>query len=93
MATKYSTDRDGKSKTASAVDADHYPEQNEIGEDGLFPSVDQIEQRAYEIWVRKGRLEGTAEQDWFEAEQELKSDNPSEPSSPVLRQGSGSVQR
>jgi hypothetical protein len=24
------TDRDGKSKTASAVDAEHYPEQNEV---------------------------------------------------------------
>jgi len=24
------TDRDGKSKTASAVDRDHYPEQNEV---------------------------------------------------------------
>ena len=24
------SDRDGKSKTASAVDAEHYPEQNEV---------------------------------------------------------------
>jgi len=24
------TDRDGKSKTASGVDAEHYPEQNEV---------------------------------------------------------------
>ena len=90
---KSHTDRDGKSKTASAVDADHYPEQNEVNEGGLFPSVEQITRRAHEIWMRKGCPEGSAEQDWFEAEQELKASNPSEPSSPILRQGSGSVQR
>jgi hypothetical protein len=27
---KYPSDRDGKSKTASAVDQDHYPEQHEV---------------------------------------------------------------
>jgi hypothetical protein len=27
---KYTTDQDGKSKTASAVDQEHYPEQNEV---------------------------------------------------------------
>ena len=91
--SKFPPDRDGKTKTASAVDADHYPEQNEVSEDGLFPSVEQIAHRAYEIWVRKGCPEGSAEQDWFEAEQELKTRNPSEPSSPILRQGYGSVQR
>ena len=27
---KYPSDRDGKSKTASAVDQEHYPEQHEV---------------------------------------------------------------
>jgi hypothetical protein len=32
---------------------------------------DQIARRAYEIWLRKGRPFGTADQDWLEAEREL----------------------
>ena len=90
---KSHTDRDGKSKTASAVDAEHYPEQNEVNEDGLFPNVEQIARRAHELWIMRGCPEGSAEQDWFQAEQELKARNPSRASSPVLRQGSSTVQR
>jgi len=90
---KYHTDRDGKSKTASAVDADHYPEQHEVDEDGLFPTLEQIARRAHELWIKRGCPEGSAEQDWLQAEQELKARNPSEASSQILRQGSGSVQR
>lgn len=91
---KRETDRDGKSKTSSAVDAAHYPEQHEVKEGGgLFPSVEQIARRAHELWIKKGCPEGSAEQDWLQAEQELKAGNPSEASSEPVRQGSGSVQR
>jgi len=87
------TDRDGKSKTASGLDTEHYPEQHEVNDGGLFPTVAQIARRAHELWKERGCPEGTAEQDWFQAEQELKARNESKPSSPELRQGSGSVQR
>lgn len=90
---KPQTDRDGKSKTSSAVDARHYPEQHEVDQEGLFPSIEQIARRAHQLWVKKGCPEGSAEQDWLQAEQELKARNSSEPSSQSVRQGSGSVQR
>jgi hypothetical protein len=33
---------------------------------------DKIAQRAYEKWVKRGRPNGSNEQDWLEAEAELK---------------------
>lgn len=77
------TDRDGKSKTASAVDAEHYPEQHEVSDQRVAPSAHEIAQRAHELWVQRGRPEGSSDQDWFEAERELQE----------LGQGTGSVQR
>jgi Protein of unknown function (DUF2934) len=91
------TDRDGKSKTASAVDAKHYPEQNEVPEkhplvsDG--PDIEQIKQRAYELWVERGRPHGSADQDWHRAEQEVRASNGSQRISDQLHESSGSVQR
>jgi hypothetical protein len=35
---------------------------------------DKIAQRAYEKWVKRGKPQGTAEQDWTEAEKELKAE-------------------
>lgn len=35
---------------------------------------DKIAMRAYEKWVKKGRPHGTNEQDWLEAETELKAE-------------------
>ena len=70
----YHTDRDGKSKTASGVANQNYPEQHEIIEDDIhFGSLlqDEIAERAYLLWHKRGRPEGTAELDWFEAEREL----------------------
>jgi hypothetical protein len=37
---------------------------------------EKIAQRAYEIWVRKGRPAGTADQDWLQAEAELRAERP-----------------
>ena len=88
------TDRDGKSKTASAVDAQHYPEQNEVPEqvsDG--PDIEQIKQRAYELWMERGSPHGSADQDWYRAEQELRASNGSQRISDELHESSGSVQR
>jgi hypothetical protein len=72
----YTSDHDGKSKTASAVDQKNYPEQHEVEnqgwETGALPTHEQIKQRAHEIWMERGRPEGTAEEDWRQAEEELR---------------------
>lgn len=97
------TDRDGKSKTASAVDAQHYPEQNEVPHehplvsDGLeingIPEIESIRQRAYELWVERGCPHGSADHDWHLAEQELQANNGSQRIADKLHESSGSVQR
>jgi hypothetical protein len=91
------TDRDGKSKTASAVDEEHYPEQNEVAEkDALVsggPDIQEIEMRAYQLWVERGSPHGSAEDDWRRAEQELRATSGSQRVSDKLNEGSGSVQR
>ena len=73
---KYTSDHDGKSKTASAVDQIHYPEQDEVENQesaAELPTHDQIAERARELWRARGEdSEGSAEQDWFQAEAELK---------------------
>jgi Protein of unknown function (DUF2934) len=69
----YTSDRDGKSKTASAVDHAHYPEQDEV--DNIMgspaPNHDRIAVRAFELWQARGCPEGSAERDWLDAEAEL----------------------
>jgi Protein of unknown function (DUF2934) len=70
----HKSDRDGKSKTASAVDQQHYPEQNEVDNEGdgsSSPNQQEIALRAFELWHAKGCPDGTAEENWFEAEAEL----------------------
>ena len=37
-----------------------------------MPSQDQIAKRAYEKWCKRGRPHGTHQQDWLEAEAEIK---------------------
>jgi hypothetical protein len=91
------TDRDGKSKTASAADAGHYPEQHEVPKqhplvhDG--PVIEEIRQRAYELWCQRGRPHGSPDQDWHRAEQELRATNGAERIDDHLLRSSGSVQR
>ena len=69
----YTSDRDGKSKTASAVDREHYPEQDEVDNinGSPAPTRHQISLRAFELWQAKGCPDGSADQDWYEAEAEL----------------------
>jgi hypothetical protein len=91
------TDRDGKSKTASAVDAEHYPEQNEVpAQHPLLPNGEEIEEirlRAYELWCERGCPEGSADEDWHRAERELRARHGSGRVSNELHGSSGSVQR
>ena len=37
-----------------------------------FPSREQIEARAYELYVERGRIPGREEEDWLAAENELR---------------------
>lgn len=46
-------------------------------------SHDKIGQRAYEIWVRKGKPHGTSDQDWREAEAELRAELTGRPAEPL----------
>jgi len=41
---------------------------------GSAPSYEQIAQRAREIWKKKGCLPGQDEQNWLEAERQLKAE-------------------
>ncbi len=91
------TDRDGKSKTASAVDAKHYPEQHEVSpahplvSDG--PDIEDIKRRAHELWMQRGCPHGSADEDWHRAERELRAKSGSGRISDQLHDSSGSVQR
>ena len=70
---KLRTDRDGKSKTASAVDSEHYPEQHEVDDPAFTaaPTREEISLRAWELWQEHGCPNGSADSDWLEAEREL----------------------
>jgi hypothetical protein len=59
---KYTTDQDGKSKTASAVDQEHYPEQNEVK--NPTPTQKEVPEK-------------NPEQDWQEAEAQRNATEPS----------------
>ncbi len=78
---KYTTDRDGKSQTASAVDQKHYPEQHQVENSGSesdwLPDHDQVAERAFLLWQARGCPDGSAEQDWLQAEAEMQSETAS----------------
>ena len=93
----YPSDRDGKSKTASAVDQEHYPEQNEVemppSEAGSRPTHDQVAERAFHLWHARGCPDGSAEQDWLQAEAELQEQAPAQALAHGLANMASSVQR
>jgi len=69
------SDHDEKSKTASATGAGSYPEQHEVAQQELprFEDTrDEVSRLAYELWRRKGCPTGSAEEDWFEAVEQLR---------------------
>jgi hypothetical protein len=57
------------------VDAAHYQEQHEVHEHGFGDDEThrEIARRAYELWQRRGCSAGSAELDWFEATEQLRS--------------------
>lgn len=90
---KHHTDQDGKSKTASASDAVHYPEQHEVhAHPSREPAHSDIAKLAHELWVQHGCPEGSAENDWFEATEQLRAKTVSDTTRSASLP-SGSVQR
>jgi hypothetical protein len=87
-----SVDRDGKSKTSSAVDADHYsdvkPGTDHEAASGPFHV--EIEQLAFHLWEQRGRPAHSHEEDWLEAERQLRE---AQAQSRVAAEQAGSVQR
>jgi hypothetical protein len=94
-------DRDGKSKTSSAVDSDHYPQQKgqhqgeqeeeKVSEHGS--TQEEIQQLAYNLWEQAGYPEGTHEQDWIEAERLLFEERRNRTDEKTMAAQAGSVQR
>ena len=87
-------DHDGKSKTSSAADHSHYPDPTEtpVDEQTEPPSHAEIAALAHRLWVEQGRPTGSAEQNWFEAESELKTAAGSRTLVHKLHKHAGSVQ-
>lgn len=71
-------DRDGKSKTSSAVDEKH---------DHLLPTHSEIAALAHQIWLEQGRPDDSAERDWVEAERRLMADQRPSADGPSWQQG------
>ncbi len=44
----------------------------------------RVSERAYEIWLERGRPEGTAEEDWYAAEREIEGPNAETPEVPFI---------
>ncbi len=89
-------DHDGKSKTALAVEGEHYPN-GASQEDHLLPTHSEIAALAHQIWLEQGRPHHSAENDWIEAERRLMAKKHPSAEKPSTHQGiaspSGTVQR
>jgi hypothetical protein len=89
-------DQDGKSKTASAVDGDHYPpiskKDHEPPDAPALPTDPEIAERAYRLWIEGGCQEGSEEQNWLEAERELHDAALSRRLTQIAHEKGGSVQ-
>ena len=74
---KYTTDQDGKSKTASAVDQEHYPEQHEVK--NSTPAPEEVPERS-------------PEEDWLEGEAQVNAAKESHNVTNSMKRKGGSVQ-
>jgi hypothetical protein len=87
-------DHDGKSKTSSAVDEPRYPDFTiENTPEMAVPTEQEIAQRAHRLWELRGCPAGTAQQDWFEAEQELLENARDRSTVAHIHSDAGSVQK
>ncbi len=58
---------------AQSEEAHRHTQAAKTGHSIVVPSHTDIAARAYEIWQAKGRPEGSAQEDWFRAAEELRS--------------------
>jgi hypothetical protein len=79
-------------KTSSAVDAEHYPDggEQENMEEASLPSDVEIAAAAHRIWEQRGRPSDSHEQDWLEAERQLREEGTTPKDSWILAEQSGS---
>jgi hypothetical protein len=89
-----STDRDGKSQTASAVDGQRYPDPQEdpISQPAETPTYADIAARAHQLWLEQGQPPDSSERNWLAAERELKAAANSRRLVKGVHENSGSVQ-
>jgi hypothetical protein len=80
---KQPTDGDGELKTASEEVQSHDSSPDGSGHD-------EIARRAYELWKQRGCPHDSAEQDWFEAAEQLRAKTNSH--NALTQRESGSVQ-
>lgn len=57
------------------------------------PSSEDIAERAYQLWVKKGYPEDSADENWLQAEQELRDAALSRRLTKMADENGGSVQR
>jgi hypothetical protein len=58
-----------------------------------LPSREDIAERAYRLWVKKGYPEDSAEENWLQAERELRDASLSRRLTKMADENAGSVQR
>lgn len=89
-------DQDGKSKTASSVDEEHYPpitkKDHEPPDAPASPTAAEIAERAHQLWIEGGCREGSDHQNWLEAERELQESALSRRLTQISHEKGGSVQ-
>jgi len=89
-------DQDGKSRTASAVDEKHYPplekKDHEPPEPSYVPTHAEIAERAHQLWLDQGCPTGTDENNWIQAERELRDSMLSRRLTEMSHEKGGSVQ-
>lgn len=89
-------DHDGKSKTSSAADPKHYPATNngesETHVGSYLPTWTEIAERAHQLWLQQGCPQGYADQNWQDAERELRTAALSRRLTDTVHEKAGSVQ-
>jgi Protein of unknown function (DUF2934) len=88
------SDHDGKAKAASGVDGGHHPKQHNGHDqpDSGALNTGEIAELAYHLWRQRGCPEGSADQDWFEAMEQLR-EKTNSTAARSASPASGSVQR
>jgi hypothetical protein len=55
-----------------------------------LPTLEEIELRAYEIYLKRGDAEGIAMEDWLAAEKELLASRQADAVGPLMKRGAAS---